>query len=281
MKSVLFSIGSFHIYGYGLMIAVGTLLAYFLAEYRAKRHGLNSDMVFGLVVTVLITGWLGAKLLYYITIWRDILKDPSILLSFSNGFVVYGGIICGFLGALLYCKRKKTALLPYSDLIMPSVALAQGFGRIGCLLAGCCYGIAWHGPLGITFPAGGLAPSGTPLFPTQIASAAFDLALGLILIAVSKKLRKTGQMTALYLTCYSVGRFIIEFFRGDLERGAVGPLSTSQFIGIFTMAAGAAGLVLATRCGKPASPQAAEGKEPAGGEPSAPEDSGGEETAEK
>ena len=76
----------------------------------------------------------------------------------SEGFVVYGGIITGVLAAMIYCRIKHLKFLEYFDLLAPSVALAQGFGRIGCFLAGCCYGRETTAFWGITFPEGSLAP---------------------------------------------------------------------------------------------------------------------------
>lgn len=121
----------------------------------------------------IIGGFLGAKILYVIVSFKDFLKDPLAVLG-SEGFVVYGGIIAGVLAAWIYCKVKKLVFLEYFDLIMPEVALAQGFGRIGCFLAGCCYGRETTAAWGITFPADSMAPSGIKLIPTQLLSAAGD-----------------------------------------------------------------------------------------------------------
>mgnify|MGYP002225926513 CR=1 FL=1 len=119
-------------------------------------------------------GIIGAKLLYYIVEFPSILADPSILLNFGEGFVVYGGLIAGFLSPLIYTRIKKLSFLPYIDCAVPGVAFAQGCGRIGCFLAGCCYGketSAWYG---VTFPEDCLAPAGVSLIPTQLFSAAGD-----------------------------------------------------------------------------------------------------------
>ena len=86
--------------------------------------------------------------MYGVMIAVGFLADPSMFWNFKNGYVVYGGVIGGILTSCIYCKVKKEAFVPYFDLVMPSVSLAQGFGRIGCLFAGCCYGRetdAWYG----------------------------------------------------------------------------------------------------------------------------------------
>ena len=238
MKNELFSIGPITIYGYGLMIAIGVLAAYFSATYRSKKYALDPDKVFYMTVWAVIGGFGGAKLLYLITQLPAILKDPSLLKDARNGFVVYGGIIGGILVGWLYCRIKKLKFLEYFDLMMPSIALAQGFGRIGCFLAGCCYGKETSGPLAVTFTNSDFAPNNVALIPTQIYSGFLDFAHFLLLLYVAKHKKADGQVAACYLIFYSIGRFVIEFFRGDIERGSVGVLSTSQFISIFTTVAG-------------------------------------------
>ena len=238
MKNELFSIGPITIYGYGLMIAIGVLAAYFSATYRSKKYALDPDKVFYVTVWAVIGGFGGAKLLYLITQLPAILKDPSLLKDARNGFVVYGGIIGGILVGWLYCRIKKLKFLEYFDLMMPSIALAQGFGRIGCFLAGCCYGKETSGPLAVTFTNSDFAPNNVALIPTQIYSGFLDFTHFLLLLYVAKHKKADGQVAACYLIFYSIGRFVIEFFRGDIERGSVGVLSTSQFISIFTTVAG-------------------------------------------
>lgn len=259
MYNELFSIGPFTVHMYGLMIAIGIIAAYFTAEKRAKNHGLNPDMIFDLVIWCLIFGFTGSKILYTITILPKVIEDPGIILrTFGDGWVVYGGIIGGIVGAYLYCRRRKLDTWKYFDLALPSVALAQGFGRVGCFFAGCCYGAETDLPIGITFHSSDFAPNGVALVPTQVLSSLFDFLLYGFLVWFYRKKKADGQITALYLIFYSVGRFIIEFFRGDLERGSVGVLSTSQFISIFMLAAGVILFVIRAKAGPSAEPEKAE-----------------------
>ncbi len=234
------TIGPITIYGYGVMSAIGILAAYFMIESRAKKKGLDYEQVFGLVIACVVSGYLGAKLLYLITILPEILSDPkNILQHISGGWVVYGGILGGILGGYLYLGWKKLPRWPFFDTALAGVALGQAFGRIGCFFAGCCYGAETESFLGITFTHSHYAPNGVSLLPTQLISSGLDFILCAFLVWYdNKKQKNAGETTALYLICYSLGRFILEFFRGDLARGAVGVLSTSQFIGLFTFAAG-------------------------------------------
>ena len=220
------------------MIAAGFLAALLMTLRRGNKRGYDEDIIWGIFFCAIIGGMLGTRILYYIVEIPEIMKDPSILWDFKNGYVVYGGIIGGILVGWLYCRIKKLKFLEYFDLMMPSIALAQGFGRIGCFLAGCCYGKETSGPLAVTFTNSDFAPNNVALIPTQIYSGFLDFAHFLLLLYVAKHKKADGQVAACYLIFYSIGRFVIEFFRGDIERGSVGVLSTSQFISIFTTVAG-------------------------------------------
>ena len=239
MYNDLFSIGPVTIRGYGLLIGLGIVAAILLGEYRAKKRGLNGEAIYGLTFFAVVTGFVAAKLLFILTQWENFLKNPKAYLSFE-GFVVFGGIIGAILSLYLYCRVKKLDLLDYLDLMAPSVALAQAFGRVGCFLAGCCYGRETDSCIGVVFTHSAYAPNGVKLLPTQLFMSAGDLLLMLILLWYSSKERMKGRTTMLYLILYSLGRFALEFLRND-NRGTVGILSTSQFIGILTAIAGAIG----------------------------------------
>jgi len=236
MYNELFTIGPVTIYGYGLMIGIGVVLALFLGEHRAKKQDMDSNFIYGLTISTVVFGFLCARILYIITEWKDFLKDPVSFLT-GSGFVVFGGILGGVLWINLYCKWKKKDVLSYIDLMIPSVALAQGFGRIGCFLAGCCYGKETDSIFGIVFHNSAYAPNGVKLIPTQLIMAAGDFIILAVLLWFAKKTTVKGQVGALYLILYSIGRFLVEFLRND-ERGAVAMFSTSQFIGIFTAVVG-------------------------------------------
>ena len=149
----------------------------------------------------------------------------------------------GFWQAVCIALSKRQ----YFDLVMPSVALAQGFGRIGCLLAGCCYGRETNSIFSITFQNSDFAPNHVALIPTQIYSSVLDFLHFGILLYIARHKKKDGQVAACYLIFYSIGRFVLEFFRGDLIRGSVGMLSTSQFISLFILVAGILILVIRSK----------------------------------
>lgn len=236
MYNEILHIGPFTIYGYGLMIALGIIAALGVAEFRAKKLGLSPDHLYFLTIVCAISGFLGAKVLYVVVEFDSFIKDPKIILS-GSGFVVYGGIIFGVLGGFLYCRFKKLNFWDYFDLVLPSVAIAQGFGRIGCFLAGCCYGRETDAFFGIAFKNSLYAPNGVKLIPTQLISSAGMFLVAAFLIWFATKKHNCGQIGALYLILYSIGRFFVEFLRNDY-RGEVGPFSTSQFISLFIVICG-------------------------------------------
>ena len=234
-----FKIGSLTIHGYGVMIAIGIFAAFWLASKLGRRFGLNGDYVDNLILITLAAGYAGAKLTYCLVNWKQFISDPLSVLG-SGGWVVYGGIICGFLGSLAYCRYKKIDFMKYFNTMIPCASLAQGFGRIGCFFAGCCYGKETTSALGVTFPANSLGPGeGIKVLPTQLFSSAGDFLLMYLLYLNLTKGKHPEYTGGFYLMGYSLGRFFIEFLRGDTARGFFGALSTSQVIAIFTFLLGA------------------------------------------
>jgi phosphatidylglycerol:prolipoprotein diacylglycerol transferase len=226
------------------MTAIGIISAYLMAEHRAKARKLNEakvNKIFGLVIACIIFGYLGSKLLYILTVLPQLLDGRmSLTDGITSGWVVFGGLLGGILGGVLYCFWQKESFWEYADLAIPAVALAQGFGRIGCFFAGCCYGAETASSWFFTeFSHSAYAPNHVKLVPTQLIMSAGDFLICALLLLYEKKWQKyRGEVIAVYLMVYSGGRFLVEFWRGDLIRGQVGVLSTSQFIGLFTAAAG-------------------------------------------
>ena len=240
MCTVFFKIGSISIYGYGVMMALGLISAVSLGCYRAKFYNIDPDVFFNGAFWGIVFGLLGAKVMYWIVEIREVIADPRIILDVGSGFVVYGGLITGIITPYFYfTKVKKGSTLDKLDLAMPSISIGQFFGRMGCLMAGCCYGRALdsHAWYGMTFPVESSAPAGIELYPTQLMSAIGNLLLCIFLIIMTERVRFRGQVISLYMICYSVGRFLIEYLRDD-PRGTVGIFSTSQFISIIMFTGG-------------------------------------------
>ena len=105
-------LGPVTIHMYGLMIAIGVFLALVVSLHRAKKLGLDEGVIYDILYCAIIGGALGTRILYYITVMPDIIKDPSILWNFKEGYVVYGGVVGGVIAGAIYCKIKKVSFLP-------------------------------------------------------------------------------------------------------------------------------------------------------------------------
>ena len=236
MYPILIEFGFFKIFTYGLLVATGFLVAILLASSRAEKEGLDSQKVLDLCFYVMVSALLGARLLYVIVEYRYFLDSPLEIFKFwKGGLVFYGGLILGVLISLWYLKRNQMPMWKTADLLAPSIALGQSIGRWGCFFAGCCYGkktdIAW----GITFTdPRSLAPFGISLHPTQVYLSLNAVFIFMFLMWLSKRKVFDGQILWSYGILYSIGRFLIEYFRGD-DRGfpVEQVLSTSQFVGVF------------------------------------------------
>jgi len=238
LHNELFSIGFLTIYSFGVMVAIGVICAVLLASKRAKVRNLCANFLYSLCIVSLVFGFIGARLLYLLVNLDSFISNPVQVLT-GSGFVVYGGIIVGVLAAAVFCKLKNVRFLPYFDLVAPSIAIAQGFGRIGCLLAGCCYGRESNSIISMVFHNSSIAPNDVNLVTTQVISSIGNFMIAFALLVYSRKERADGKIGAMYLILYSSGRFVIEYFRSDY-RGSIGAISTSQFISIFILIIGIA-----------------------------------------
>ncbi|MEA4915471.1 MAG: prolipoprotein diacylglyceryl transferase [Christensenella sp.] len=229
---------------YGVMSALGMLAAFVLLGFARKHTRFSEDQALSAALWAIIMGLIGAKVLFWLVEIDQIIADPSYLLhTLREGFVFYGALIGGLGGVAIYSLIKKLPFFSLTDYFIPALVLGHAFGRIGCFFAGCCYGMECETPISITFPAGGAAPAGVPLLPTQLMESVFLFLLCAFLVWRLTKKKPFGTVSGWYMVLYGVWRFVIEFFRSD-ERGAVGALSTSQFISLFVFAGGVALLLL-------------------------------------
>lgn len=240
---------------YSLSAGTGLLAAFihYAVQCRFPKSGkvkIDTQDTLFMLIYACIFAVVGAKLLYLVTsvkifwidgasFWDNVLYWFNIITG--GGLVFYGGLIGAFLGGFFYIMHYKTPTAPMIDLGVSGIPLFHAFGRVGCFLSGCCYGCEYDGAFAVTFPAdnAGGAPSGVPLLPVQLIEAALNILLWGVLLLVYRRTRRNWLISGLYLVSYGIMRFVLEFFRGDIIRGSVGELSTSQFISIFIVAAGA------------------------------------------
>ena len=236
---------------YGFSIAVGVIVAAVLAYFQIRRHHLGwYDFVILSAVSALC-GILGAKLLYLLVSLPSIdfaqLSDLDYLNTLmTGGFVFYGGLIGALFGFFICKKAFHIRVSDYFSACMGCVPLAHGFGRIGCFLVGCCYGVPYHGLFAVTYRHSLFAPNHTALFPVQLAETIGNFVIAGILFARGKKLRGNTALY-LYVLLYSVLRFALEFFRYDAARGMFWIFSTSQIISMIGFVAAAILLLYARR----------------------------------
>ena len=239
MYPILFEVGGFPVYTYGVLLAAAYLLGLQFALVRARQRGLDANRVMDLGIWIIISALVGAKLLLLIVEFDSFTRNPSELWTLArSGGVFYGGLIAAVTVALWYLRRHKLPMWTVTDVFAPGIALGHVIGRLGCLFAGCCFGIrAENLPWGITFTSEYAAqnvgtPLNVPLHPTQLYEAGAELLIMVFLLATERRGRPfPGRTFWGYQFLYGVSRFIIEIYRGD-PRGMIGALSTSQFVSV-------------------------------------------------
>jgi phosphatidylglycerol:prolipoprotein diacylglycerol transferase len=228
MHPILIQAGPLTIASYGFLFALGVLLGILLCLFLARKEGLDLAVFSDFIFWVMILSLLGAKIWLLASNLDYYLKFPGELkYLLTSGGSFYGGLIFGAVFAVWFIRRHKLSYRQLGDIAAPAVALGHFFGRLGCFSAGCCWGReAVHFPLAVTFSdlkANALTgvPLYIPLYPTQVMEALLNLGNFLFLIILYKKRKFAGQVIAMYMLNYSVIRFVVEFFRGDPDRGYV------------------------------------------------------------
>ena len=201
------------------MIALAFLAGLWTATRRARREKISAEAIGDVTLWVMIGTILGARAVYVATYWQDEFAGQPLSEIFAiwhGGLVFYGGLIGAVLAGAIYLRWKKMPLWKTADVLAPSIALGSVFGRIGCLLNGCCYGRACDLPWAIRFPPDNpLGAPTTPVHPTEIYDALLNLGLYAFLAWLFRRKKFDGQVFATYLICYAVTRSFVELFRGD------------------------------------------------------------------
>jgi len=237
MHPVLLQIGSLKLPTYGVVLSFSIMLGILLSMRRAKLEGIDKER-FLMAVLLGVTGIVVmSKVMHIIVTWDWYMDKPRRLFDFRRGHVFYGGFIGGLGFPFIYTRIVKEHYLPIFDIWMTYTGLGLAVHRaLGCLSAGCCHGRPTDLPWGIVFPATAPATKvwgSVPVHPTQLYEALLGLIIFGALLAWRKYGRKVyGELFALELVIYAIGRFIIEFYRGDAKRGVYGVLSTSQWISL-------------------------------------------------
>lgn len=230
------AIGDLVIPSYGLLIALGVITANIIALFLIRKYEMDIDDLLILESYVFLGAFLGAKALY-LFVSRDMI-DWTRFFQFDyfnqlmlGGFVFYGGLIVGLLFLFIAGRIHNINSYSYIEKFIFLIPWVHGFGRIGCFMAGCCYGVPYDGIFSVSFPVESIAPTGISLFPVQIIEAILLLLISLVLLFL-QIVKKWKYPVETYLFLYSILRFILEFYRYDDARGMFLVLSTSQWISI-------------------------------------------------
>ncbi|MDR2860675.1 MAG: prolipoprotein diacylglyceryl transferase [Elusimicrobiota bacterium] len=256
MHPILFSLGSWTLYSYGLLVAVGFASGILYASYQAKKINppiISQDELFNLLFYSVICAVIGARLMFVIVEAPQLFNTPlDIFKIWQGGLVYYGGFIGAMLFALLYIRKRKINTAKVFDLLAPAIALGHFFGRIGCFMSGCANGKPTDLPWGVVFTDPNTLSSITdiPVHPTQLYESFLNLILFFILRFYNKRGHKSGLAIAFYLIAYSVYRFLLEFLRGDYRGEDILGLSTSQFISVFIFIIGISIVYRVNKCKK-------------------------------
>ncbi len=221
MHPILFKAGAFTVYTYGFCIAAGAVLgATYMAWQGKKQFGTTLDQSNTLFLILVIGGITGGKLFmifeapgYYLSHLRSLIS--------SSGFVFYGAFLTCVPLMLWFFKKHHIPLWAMLDIMAIVTLILHGCGRVGCFMAGCCYGketTAWWGVV-FTDPLCQAQPLHTPLHPSQLYEAGWIATILIALLLLKGRRQFEGQLFLLYLIAYAAGRGILELFRGDLDRG--------------------------------------------------------------
>jgi phosphatidylglycerol---prolipoprotein diacylglyceryl transferase len=266
---ILLELGPLTIYSYGVFLASAYLLGLWMAVRRANAAGLDGNRVLDLGIWVIIAALVGAKALLLVVDFQYFTSSwDNFMTLVRSGGVFYGGLIAAVVVCIYQLRKHRLPLWTSGDLFAPGIALGYMVGRLGCLLAGCCYGrptdVAWA--ITFTDPAAAMnvgTPLNVGLHPTQLYESLAGLVIfGALMVTEGRGRRFPGRTFWLFVLMYSVLRFGIEFFRGDPRGDVFDLMSTSQFISFVLFPLSLVMLWRLARVAKPA--------EPAGGRPRKP-----------
>lgn len=231
MYPVLVEIGPLKIHAYGALVAMGFLAAIWVAAREIGRKGQDPETFYDMAFWLVLAAVAGARLFHVLVYWPVYAADPrEIYRLWNGGLVFYGGLLAAAAASVVFLRRRGLPFLPVADAAALGIPLGLAFGRVGCALAGCCYGKPTTVPWAIVFsdPAS-LAPLHVALHPTQAYESLASLAIFGVLSATRDRFVTPGMRFWTMLVLYGVARSFLEIFRDD-PRGFIGPFSESQAV---------------------------------------------------
>lgn len=241
MYPIAFRWGELNVPSYFLVLSLTCCLAMIWAARRADRAGMPRNIAIDLCLLTFFFGLLGARGFHVIFEYPVLyMEQPQrILHIWEGGFVFYGGALSAFGACLTYLKLKKHPVLEWLDLAAPVAGLSYAVGRIGCFLAGCCYGKACQLAWAVTFPPGSEGPVGIPVHPTQLYATFLESLTVVLLLWLQRRkshlIGKPGDLFWIWLMLHGLGRIVLETFRADYRGQPYWGLSLSTWISLILM----------------------------------------------
>jgi phosphatidylglycerol---prolipoprotein diacylglyceryl transferase len=229
----LFSIGPFTLHTYGLFVATGFLVGLMVTVKIGKTEGITPQQTMDIGFLIIVAAIVGSRLMYVLMNISYYVERPiDIFKMWQGGLVFSGGIVCVVLAVLWYTRRHRLSFWKTADMWAPAMAVGQAIGRIGCFMAGCCYGKPTGSRWGVVFTdPHSLAPLNIPLHPTQLYSSVSNFIIFFVLLLLHRKKKFDGQVFLWLLVLHSTARLFVERFRGD-DRGMVleGGMTITQLV---------------------------------------------------
>lgn len=224
---------------YGIMVGLGFLSALALCGQLCKVRGLDSEYPYKLIWWIFPFSLLGARLYFLIFDGMDSFMD--IIRIWDGGLAIYGGVIGGFLGLIVCCVINKVDIIKTTDSVVPVLSLGQAFGRIGCIFGKCCYGVSVASKSLQWFPIA-IYVHGEYHYATNFYESLLNVGLFFALTYLLRKTHIKGLTTFAYLVGYGIVRFILEFFRDEVQTLFIGSMPISQLVSIGCVLIGTVGI---------------------------------------
>jgi len=239
VNPILFDVFGWSIHSYSILLIAGILAAILVIRQNAKLSSITPDQATDLIILMAIAGIIGSRIMYVIQFWENYQDQwARIFFVWEGGLVYYGGFIFSVVLLAIVARVKDWSYLESLDLLMPSLAIGQAFGRVGCFFNGCCFGKASALPWAVQFPF-----LTSRVHPTQLYESLFLVLLFLLLIRVYRRAYWKGETLCFYLSFYGAGRFVIEYMRGDHMHYYLNH-TVSQWVSVGLMIAGLLGFLL-------------------------------------
>jgi phosphatidylglycerol:prolipoprotein diacylglycerol transferase len=217
---ILFELSGLPIHAYGVLGALAFVVGTGITLLRARALGFEVHKVADLIFWLALASLAGARLLYVAQHPADVRSLWSVFDLRGGGLVFYGAFLTGIPAGFVLLRRYGFPVFVFWDILATALPFAHAVSRVGCFLAGCCYGTPSDAAWAVTFPAGTpTAPPGVPLHPVQLYEAATLLVIGVATNLFYPHRRFDGQVILLYLLAYAGARTVLESFRGDPGRG--------------------------------------------------------------